>query len=237
MVKGKGSKFGMKDGHAIVPFKFLFQPLSDNTTGTHVTDLDLATANFGTRVQYLDSTYRTWRFARGLKVRQWMDVQSVVFFTNNQATVANNTVGNQGLSHAVGFWGGAAATIATTPGTLEEIVEMYNARSGPSQQVLTLNVPLSALREAQVEPWMRTPTSGTLPFAQSVSGGSLWFGYNSSQGFPSGYPVGVWAEITGAIEFAEPIDPSIAMRRKMPALLPPVAEEDEKSDTVLVSSS
>jgi len=234
----KGNKgSALKDGHIRFPFKTLFQPLSDNTTGFHGTYLDMTPGNLGIRPSYQQGVYRRWRFCKPLRVRTWTDVVSTITFTTNQAVATNNTVANQGISHAVGFLGANDATTSGAFTSLADIVELYVADSGPSQHMGSLTVPLRNLSEAKPEPWAYTGVGGTSNFAGSTIIGSLQFGMTFAQGFPAGYPVGLWCMISGEIEFCEP---NVYGFNLVPRIVGPlvreVVDDDEKS-AVVVSSA
>jgi len=116
-----------------------------------------------------------------------------------------------GLSHAVGFFGGPAATIGTVPASLELMAALFNAKVGGSHERLTLKIPLSALREAMIEPWHFTTDTGSLPFADATIIGNIQFAFQLSNAVAAAYPVGQWALIRGEIEFSEPISVSDAL--------------------------
>jgi hypothetical protein len=159
-----------------------------------------------------------------------MDVQSVVFWAVDNSTPSDNTVGNQGLSHAIGFVGCDTSAVGSTT-TLSGVSELVNARIGPSQEIHRLTIPPGALKEAMVEPWAFTAaSSGTLPFSQATSIGSIVSGFNTAQGFPEGYPVTCWVEFSGIIELAEPINPAI--RSHVPTVKRIDAEDIKTSEEI-----
>jgi len=209
MAKGKKDA-AMKDGHIKLPFKTALKLVSANTTGFQGGFVDLSPTNIGARVSSMQAYFRRWRFCAPLHVREFLDLISVVFWAVDNSTPSDNTVGNQGLTHGVGFYGADTGASTAGPTSTLDIVEQFTSDWGPSQQINKITIPLTQLRSAQLAPWNMTHTTGTNPLAATVAG-AIWVGFNTEQGFPEGYPVHLWIVIKGEIEFADPIDSDDAM--------------------------
>jgi len=223
-----------------VPFKCVVE-VSGNVTGSTTTGLDLHLGNLGVRLAQLQKDFRRWRFSKPLKVRSFLDTQSVVFWAVDNSTPSDNTVGNQGLFHSSGFYGAPIGTLnATTIMTLpmDYIWELVHSDLRPSQAECKFSVPLKALRAAQTQPWLLTDQAAeSAPFAGIDSAGVILFGFFTAQGFPEGYPVGCYLALSGEVEFGDPIPNELQAPVPRAAMQPPqqvdTVSDDEKEVVVV----
>jgi len=218
-----------------VPFRFLTGN-GANTTGFHSWYLDLNPGALGTRVAAMQLMFKKWRFSKPLRIKMFAQSVSVIFWANDNSTPSDNTVGQQDVQIACGYYGAPTATTSTPgPTSLDAIVELVHSDIGPTTGPLIVRVPMAELNRAKITPWALTfNTSDTVLFTADTVIGAIWYGFYTMQGNPSGYPINVTVSVSGEVEFDEPVLPAAAMYRQLAYPAKPSDDDDEKSTVVVV---
>ena len=215
-----------------VPFKSSAIYSQPTTAATTVVAIDCLPGSISSRLGLMVQAYKKWRWAGPLRISAEVDYQPVL--ANNAGTWAN-----AGIMTAVAYYGAPSGSTGAVVNSISDLTEMVHSNRGMRRS--TVVVPLSALREGQLAPWMLT-TIGSLTSATEDEIGGCVFAAFSCQGTTPN-ATRCWVHIDGIMEFSDPTEPSVTSNDdiKMPTQLyvvphaqhsSPDRDEDEKVDQV-----
>lgn len=171
--------------------------------GTTAGAIDLSPSTLSTRLAVLATVFKKWRFKRALRARMWSEYENVL--TNNAGTFANG-----GTSAGIGFYGASSFQVTTPFNSVSDVAELVQSRVGPMgpDKPLELVIPVSQLRIAAVagnDGWCFTNNTGV--GAYDLICGSIQYAINQQATTTNGSRY--WIELSGAVEFCEPTDPTV----------------------------
>jgi hypothetical protein len=230
----RGSRRGNVNQSIRIPFKLVYQPIDYQGPGVDYTYLDMTPANLGNHAQETALAFSRWRWAAPLKVRGWCDVVPCTTTVYNTGASALQQYCLQTVI-AVGFHGAPTATLSSSPGAVGTIADFLFSGFGRSDLLFT--VPLKALRASQYSPWALCEAgTGTSPTQDAIAG-SLQFILSASGGASqSTAKYGLWVEVSGVIELADPVTTSLGPLARVSRQSASADMADEEKECVVVAN-
>ena len=185
----------MQSGVTRVPFRSSAIYASPTTAATTVVAIDAIPSSISSRLALMAQAFKKWRWAGPLRITAEVDYQPV----SSSAAVPF------GIMTAISYYGGPSTSVGAAVNSVSDLVEMVHSARGMRRATIT--VPLFALKEGQLAPWMLT-SIGTLTSATEDEIGGCIFAAFNIQGTTAN-AARCWIHVDGIMEFSDPTEPSV----------------------------